>query len=716
MPNIHIFENRMKKPANLFLFLSILFIQLDIAAQNEKLDSLWNIYNNKTEADSNRIKALYAIAWGHSSNNPDTAILLSEELLEFGKTLPAINEKKWASKAFNTIAVSYLNKSNYTKALEYNLKGLKINEELGSKKNIANSYYNIGNVYATQAINPKALEYFLKSLKIREEINDEKGKGNCYRNIGSIYMIQLDYTKALEYQLKALKMSEVILDKKGIGQCYSNIGNIYQYQSNNEKALDYLNKSLKISEELNDKIGIGSGYCNLGSVYRNSGNFSDAIKYYLKSLKIRTGIGDKQGVAVCYNSLAEINYENGMHKTAVLYGDSALSVSKQIGDIFERRFGYENIARANAKMGKYKEAYECYVKFKGFNDSIFNIDNSKQLGDLKTKFEVEKKEVELKAEAEAQKVITEEEKKRREIVIYSIAALLILVLVFAILIFNRFKLTQKQKQIIELQKEEVTRQKYLVEEHQKEIIDSINYAERIQRSFIATKEILDENLNDYFVFFKPKDIVSGDFYWAGKLNNGNFAIATADSTGHGVPGAIMSLLNVTSLEKAIETHVQPSEILNTTRKMIIDRLKKDGSAEGGKDGMDASLTVYDFNNKKLIIAAANNPVWIVRGAETIEIKPDKMPVGKHDKDNVSFTQQEVDLQAGDIVYTFTDGLPDQFGGLKGKKFMYKKLKELLISISCEPMEIQKQKLTDALNNWQGDLEQVDDVTLIGVRV
>ena len=264
---------------------------------------------------------------------------------------------------------------------------------------------------------------------------------------------------------------------------------------------------------------------------------------------------------------------------------------------------------------------------------------------------------------------------------------------------------------------EISEQKDLIEEKHKEITDSINYAERIQRSFLATTELLDENLKDHFIFFQPKDVVSGDFYWANKLSNGDFALITADSTGHGVPGAIMSLLNITSIESSVKDGlVEPSDILNSTRKTIIERLKKDGSSEGGKDGMDASLICFDFKNNTLTYSAANNPIWIARGNQLLEFAPDKMPIGKHDKDSISFTQHEVSLQKGDVVYALTDGMPDQFGGPKGKKFMYKQLKELLISISNKPMEIQKQKLSDALNNWKGYIEQVDDITLIGVRI
>ncbi len=293
----------------------------------------------------------------------------------------------------------------------------------------------------------------------------------------------------------------------------------------------------------------------------------------------------------------------------------------------------------------------------------------------------------------------------------------------SIYMFTRSRTQKLEKEKLQLEnivKErtmEIVTQKHLIEEKHKEITDSINYAERIQRSFLATKQLLDENLKDHFVFFQPKDIVSGDFYWASKLSNGNFALVTADSTGHGVPGAIMSILNISCLENAVkEGFLEPSEILNYTRTNIIDRLKKDGSEQGGKDGMDASLICFDFKNTKLFYSAANNPIWIVRDNRIIELDPDKMPVGKHDRDSVPFQQHEFALLKNDLIYAITDGMPDQFGGPKGKKFMYKKLKELLISLVNLPMQDQKNSLKDALNKWKGDQEQVDDVCIIGIKI
>jgi serine phosphatase RsbU (regulator of sigma subunit) len=288
------------------------------------------------------------------------------------------------------------------------------------------------------------------------------------------------------------------------------------------------------------------------------------------------------------------------------------------------------------------------------------------------------------------------------------------------------QLVEQRTAEVQEEKKTIEAQKQLLEEKHKEITDSINYAERIQRSLLASKKILDENLKDYFIVFKPKDVVSGDFYWASKLGNGNFALVTGDSTGHGVPGAIMSIVNIASLKEALLQGItSPDLFLNETRRLIIENLKNDGSHEGGKDGMDGSLLSFDFKTNTVYCASANSTIWVIRTSrssevgdkpELIEIKADRFPIGKHDRDDTSFTLHTLNIQKGDVIYTLTDGFPDQFGGLKGKKFKHKHLKELLLEIAHEPMQTQKQKLNAAFENWKADLEQVDDVTLIGIKI
>jgi serine phosphatase RsbU (regulator of sigma subunit) len=285
-------------------------------------------------------------------------------------------------------------------------------------------------------------------------------------------------------------------------------------------------------------------------------------------------------------------------------------------------------------------------------------------------------------------------------------------------------LYENLEKLVEKRTIQVVEQKNLIEEkaaelaaRHKEITDSINYAERIQRALLANKKMLDDNLPDYFVLFKPKDIVSGDFYWATRLLNNNFMLVTADSTGHGVAGAIMSIVNIACIKEAVSKDLMsPDLLLNEIRRLVIESLKNDGSTEGGKDGMDASLVSFDFKNNILHCACAINPVWIIRGRELMEIKADRFPIGKHDMNKTPFALQTQKLEKGDVIYTLTDGFPDQFGGPKGRKFMYKQLKNLLISISHEPMNLQQQKLDAVFNEWKGEMEQVDDVCVIGIRI
>ena len=228
---------------------------------------------------------------------------------------------------------------------------------------------------------------------------------------------------------------------------------------------------------------------------------------------------------------------------------------------------------------------------------------------------------------------------------------------------------------------------------------------------------------NFFILYKPKDIVSGDFYYAQAHKHlGSekeiFYFCTADCTGHGVPGALMSMVAISRLNESIleKNLIHPNEILDNVRRGIIASLNPEGSNEEGKDGMDCVLCAYDFKNMILEFAAANNPLWLLRNKKMIEYKPDKMPVGKYHNETKPFSLQTIALQKRDIIYTFTDGFADQFGGEKGKKFKYKQLGEVLLANAEEPMETQKIKLQQAFENWQGQLEQIDDVCVIGIRV
>jgi len=335
---------------------------------------------------------------------------------------------------------------------------------------------------------------------------------------------------------------------------------------------------------------------------------------------------------------------------------------------------------------------------------------------MQTKYETDKKDQELKVkDLEIEKQTVESQKKSFQRNAFLIGFALMIILSF--FIFRSYR--QKQLANIEIskQKETIENQKYIVEEKNKEITDSITYAQRIQQALLAGQTLLNKNLKDYFIFFQPKDIVSGDFYWGAEAHN-KFYFIVADCTGHGVPGAFMSLLNISFLNEAINEKgfQKTNQILDHVRQQLIHNLSGDGSEEGGKDGMDCSLMCFDFKNNKLEFSCSNNPIVIVRNSRVFQFPADRMAVGKSPKEDVPFTTHYFDLQQNDTVYAFTDGYPDQFGGPKGKKFKHKKLAELLIDNSAKDIAWQKKEIVTSFYNWKGDLEQIDDVLVVGIKI
>ncbi|MDF2452855.1 MAG: hypothetical protein K0S26_2359 [Bacteroidota bacterium] len=302
--------------------------------------------------------------------------------------------------------------------------------------------------------------------------------------------------------------------------------------------------------------------------------------------------------------------------------------------------------------------------------------------------------------------------------------LVLTVVIFSVfLIRSRYRLTYKEiksrlelaksKELIEEKHEEVVKQK-------QEITDSINYARSIQRSLIPREEVFNQHFKDSFVLFQPKDIVSGDFYWIYE-KNGLIFYATGDCTGHGVPGGFMTMLGISYLDDIIEVKQEkdPGQILNLMRDKIISTLKQNGNFGESKDGMDVTVCCIDKINKELRYASANNPLYIVRTSrnekELHVFKADKQPCGFY-HDYKSFNTNTVKLIEGDCIYTFSDGYPDQFGGNNGKKFMHKQFKEILINNSHLDFDKQRIELSNTINTWKGELEQVDDILVIGVKI
>ncbi len=557
-----------------------------------------------------------------------------------------------------------------------------------------------------------ALNYFHQSLDIQEKLGDKSGQSYSLNNIGFIYYNQKQYVRALECYNKSLVLLRKLKDKGGEAKLMGNIGIIYERTGDLKKALTYYFISLNIRKAINDRQGIGYALQNIGTVYLNQKNYTIALYYFKQSLDIRRLINDDQGVSYSLSNLGKIYLQQHNLAQARLYSIEALDIAKKIGYP-------ENISNAATQLEdiyhqehQYDLAYDMLKLAVKMRDSISNDELHKNTVRKQLQYEFEKKEVITQAEQEKKELLYKESAKQQRIIIYAVCFGLVLCMIFGMFIYKRFKITQRQNDIIQKQKQVVETKNHIIEEKQKEIVDSINYAKRIQTSLLGKHAIIDKYFEKNFILFKPKDIVSGDFYWTTEHNN-KFYLAVCDCTGHGVPGAFMSLLNIGFLSEAIkEKNIeQPNEVFNYVRK----RLESTISTEGQQDGMDGILVCFDKSTNTLTYSAAHNQPILINNKECIELPKDKMPIGVGETYK-SFTLQTINVNKGDFLYLYTDGYADQFGGPKGKKFKYKTLNDLLLSISDEDVIMQQEILNSTISEWMGNLEQVDDILLVGIRI
>jgi tetratricopeptide (TPR) repeat protein len=417
-----------------------------------------------------------------------------------------LGNKKGISTSLNNLGAICKNQGDIPRALEYLGKSLKIEEELGNKKGISTSLNNLGTIYYSKGDIPKALECYSKSLRNWEEIGEKKGIANSFYNLGFVYKNQGDIPKALEYYGKGLKISEEMGDKNGIANSLNNFGAIYKGQGDTAKALEYFVKTLKIKEEMGDKNGMAISLNNIGTIYRDQGDILKALEYFGKSLRIQEEIGDKRGIALALHNIGSIYYKRTfVEKTSAIkqknYSQAlefylrSMKVGKELGFpeiITDNALVLNQIYKATGKYQFALENYELYIKMR---DSLNNESTRKASIKSQLKYEYEKQAAADSVAHAKESEIKNAELKRQEAEIkakknqqYALFGGLFLVMVFAGFMFNRFKVTQKQKGVIEHQKEIVEEQKHLVDEKQQEILDSIRYAKRIQLAQIPTEK------------------------------------------------------------------------------------------------------------------------------------------------------------------------------------------------------------------------------------
>lgn len=716
------------------------------------MGELWHLYGN-----------IYSYM-----GNIDTALSLYQKAVKIRIDL-GLKEK--CADSYNNIALIYFDKGNYTEALKINFMALSIYKELNNRSGIGYSYNNIGNIFQEQGALNEALKYHQKALDIRLQINDIYLIGSSYNNIANIQMTMGEYPKALKSLYTALRYEEKVNHKQEIAQVYNNIAYIYDKQKDYVKALKYFMITKKIREEIKDSFNLAYSYLNVGKVQNDLGNASQALLSYEQALFLYNKIGLKAGVAKAYNNIASFYLDKKDFDKAIENTKKAIVCSQEIGNKDVLISSYQNLAAImvekkqmlkakeflnkalfNAReihsadrlidiynalseldsiLGDYKSAYTYLKTMYRYRDSVYNEENTKKLVETELSYNFEKKEAEIKLEQAKKEAVAQAFQHKQRIVIISISLGLFILLVFSFFIYKALQTTKTQRNTIAQQKELVEYQKYLVEEQkaelgqqkqlveakQKEIIDSITYAKRLQDAILVPIDYIRNTCNkNIFILYLPKDIVAGDFYFY-EITKEAIFIAAVDCTGHGVPGAMVSLVCSNALKRAVHEFglKTPSTILDKAKEVIIDTFKM--SSNEIKDGMDISLCKITNHNTNIEWAGAHNPLWIYykNKKQLVEIKADKQPVGLSDSIN-NFTNHVISLEKGDIVYLFTDGFQDQFGGERNKKLKSTGMKEIINTLATSALDSQKEKLNIAFENWKVNTEQTDDVCMIGIEM
>lgn len=694
---------------NLLLCICLLFFNTLLFGQMS--DTLL-IELEKTQADTSTVIKLFKAF----VQIPDT--LHQKKLNYLNKALAIaeqINFKAGIARANRALGLVYFGLGDYSLSLSANYKALQLADEVKHSPNFkATVSASIGKIHEIQRNLDQAEEYYTKSFALNTKNKNRRNLAYDYSNLANVEMLRQNYDKSLAYHQEEQKIKEEFKDTLGLAFTYNDIAVLYNYQNKLEKATYYYEKGVKILEKTPMGYYKTALNINLAEAYQRINKKAEAEKIALQSLEEAKKLQAK---------------DLALRATAVLYN-------------------------LNGKKKNYQKAYEYLLLHKTLRDSTYNEQHLKEISQMETNFQVkqQQKENELlkrenKLQTEEIKIKDAEAMKNRLLVMFSGIAVAMLV-VLASVFYRNIQLKKKSNDILTQKNQEINQQKeeisaiaeelrgtnqiihvknLEIEKKNDDILSSINYAKRIQNAILPLQSRIAEVFGEenFFIYYKPREIVSGDFYWfhSGMFPKPYTIFVAADCTGHGVPGAFMSMIGNDLLNEIVNSRrvLSPELILQELNEGIRNVLKQDQN--DSRDGMDiAIITLWKDENHftTLEYAGAMNPLYYVRNEEFTEIKADKKPIGGfYTNKNAAqhFTKHTVELgKEPTTIYLCSDGFQDQFGGGNGKKFMVKQLRETLFSLSKLPLAIQKEKLEATFESWKGQQKQIDDVMMIGLRV
>lgn len=741
--------------SSLILFLFI----FSLSSHALNLDSLYRVMNNSRLPDTSRFDAIDALRDYYREQNPDSFSLYVEKLLSFagrpglnmgyalyqkGYLLVSQNKYKEAIAAFDaSLKACMLKKDKLGEARALYNKGLAC-LRMGNHEQASRSYSSAAALYKltkdtlqqAQALNqvalandymgnlPDALDNYFKSLELLEAIKHKFGQSVVLLNIAEVLSQMGDNEQAIQRLKKAEILKKEVNDETGLAIIQSTIAGIYGEQHKNEQALEMFKQALIVFRKTGGVKYEVATLTSIAGQYRTLYRDKEAEEYYRLAIELAEKNEMNNELSSSLSGLGKMKAEQAKFREAETACLRGLALSRAAQNLKNRQNNCHCLAKAYEEMGDTRKALMYFKEYSSLKDSLsdekhvqdvikrimeHDIIKQHRTDSLNT---IRTKEISDLKFREQESQIKKERTQR-----YALYGVILLFLVLGGVVYRAYRQKRLDNLIITRQKEQVLRQKTLVDEKNKEILDSITYAKRIQEAILPPEGMMKEALTQSFVFYKPKDIVAGDFYWLEPgQNKDQWLVAVADCTGHGVPGALVSVVCYNALNRAVREFnlLEPGPILDKTRELVVEQFEK--STGNVMDGMDIALCSFNTGTGILKYAGANNPLWIIRnGQGTVEeIKATKQPIGKTDVPQL-FITHTLNLRKGDTFYIFSDGFPDQFGGKDGKKLKSSGFRQVLLQAANKSPGQQREWISEYLQNWIGTLEQIDDICLIGVR-
>jgi serine phosphatase RsbU (regulator of sigma subunit) len=605
--------------------------------------------------------------------------------------------------SLNRLSDSLWKTGRYDTSLACAITAQALAQKIDFKRGLAAALRNFGIIYGYQGNFSRSLEYNLKALAVNEEIGNKSGIARNFGNIGIVYFRQDNLNKALEYDFKALVLYRELKDTAGIARNLGNIGLIYENEGNYPEALHYFGDALNIDQRTGVKEDIGADMGNIGIVHLRLKNYAYALEYNLKALKLNRETGDIDGVARVFNNMGEIYLALHNQNLAQLYLDSGILIGRKIGGKDLLSGLYKDKADLDSAAAKPIAELSDFKKYILYRDSLFNEANTKKTVQAEMNYEFDQKQA-----------VAELERKKQVLIRNVLMAGLVLVLALAFFIFRVYQQKKKANVIIAIQKEEV-------EKSRKKIVDSIKYAEKIQYSLLPSPAEIKKYISDYFVCFMPKDVVSGDFYWFHHYNGLSW-LAVVDCTGHGVPGAFMSMLAHSFLNTAIIENkiTDPAAVLSLLHQLVFRTLHQEKGDEYSQDGMDISLVAINHAGNTATFAGARNNAWLTDGEQVKILKANPKSIGGLSllgeiEPQRPFKSETVELKKGMLMVLSTDGIADQLNA-QDEKFGRERFRAMIQSLKDKPMPEGQTIAETTINKWKASTNQQDDILMMAVRI